>query len=139
MCSSDLLPYFVWGMAGMMVRPLSMAMSYSFLAMGRGREFCITEVASGIVGLVINILAFRLCGFAGLGIGLIVWMGVDVLIMYAVYRRQGLGLGRGVVLSGIARVSVAGVCAALQMCGLWWAVAVIAALSAVPAVKMLRN
>lgn len=133
------LPYFVWGMAGMMVRPLSMAMSYSFLAMGRGREFCLTEVASGIVGLVINILAFRLCGFAGLGIGLIVWMGVDVRIMYAVYRRQGLGLGRGVVLSGIARVSVAGVCAALQMCGLWWAVAVIAALSAVPAVKMLRN
>lgn len=133
------LPYFAVGMAGMMLRPMSVAMSYSFLATGRGLVYSVTEMASNVAGLLFNVAGFHFFGFLGLGFALIGWMAADVLIMYCFYRRMGLRLRRDVVLMNLATVALVFVCAILQLSGYWWAVAVVAALTLMPLLRFFRN
>lgn len=76
-----MLPYFVWGMVGMILRPLSITMSYSFLAANRGRVYAITEIMSSLAGLALNITGFTLGGFTGLGLALIAWLLIDLTII----------------------------------------------------------
>lgn len=133
------LPYFTVGMAGMMFRPLSVAMSYSFLATGRGLTYSVTEMASSVVGLALNVAGFHWFGFAGLGVALIGWMGADVLIMYVFYRRMNLRINRRVALISAGMVALVLVCALLQLAGLWWAVAAAGAAALLPAVRFFRS
>ncbi len=128
--SGEFLPmvsFFVWGMVGMMLRAQSMSMSYCFLARGSGRSFFITEVVSGVSGVGLQMLGYLLCGFTGLGLGTIAWMVVDVAVVYAVYRREGLRLNSRVWLTSLTATAYVAVCAAMQQWGLWWASAAMAA------------
>ena len=75
--------YVRWGMVGMTFRPLSMAMSYSFLAAGRSRVYCATEVISALCGLALNVAGYRMGGFLGLGIATALWMMLELIIMLA--------------------------------------------------------
>lgn len=84
--SGDFLPatpYVTWGLAGMMCRPLSLAVSYTFLSANRGTVYCLTEVVSAAVGLGCNVAGFHLWGFAGLGLSTVVWCVADLLIVLA--------------------------------------------------------
>lgn len=87
-------PYVAWGMAAMAFRPLSLALSYSFLAAGRGKVFCLTEVISSLTGLACNTLGLYLGGFTGLGLALIVWLAIDLAIMLTSARLCGAALPR---------------------------------------------
>ncbi len=83
---ADAVPYVMWGMVGMAFRPLSITMSYSFLAAGRSKVYCTTEVLSALCGLVLNVIGYRLGGFAGLGLGTTAWMALDLTIMLVAAR-----------------------------------------------------
>lgn len=133
------LPYFTVGMAGMMFRPLSVAMSYSFLATGRGLTYSVTEMLSNLIGLALNVAGFHCFGFFGLGVALIGWMGADVLIMYAFYRRMNLRINRRVTLISVGMAALVLLCALLQLAGLWWAVAAIGVVALLPAVRFFRS
>ncbi|MDE7335753.1 MAG: oligosaccharide flippase family protein, partial [Muribaculaceae bacterium] len=78
--------YVRWGMVGMAFRPLSMAMSYSFLAAGRSRVYCATEVISALCGLALNVAGYRMAGFSGLGIATALWMFIELFIMLLAAR-----------------------------------------------------
>lgn len=80
------VPYVMWGMVGMAFRPLSLAMSYSFLAANRARVYCLTEITSSVCGLGLNIAGYRLGGFAGLGLATAAWMALDLTIMLVAAR-----------------------------------------------------
>lgn len=78
--------YVRWGMVGMAFRPLSLAMSYSFLACGRSRVYCATEILSALCGLALNVCGYRLAGFLGLGLATAAWMLLEVVIMLVAAR-----------------------------------------------------
>lgn len=88
------VPYVRWGMVGMALRPLSLAMSYSFLAAGRNRVYCATEVLSALCGLAVNVVGYRMAGFLGLGVGTAVWMLIELFIMLASARLSGAPMPR---------------------------------------------
>ncbi|MCM1309934.1 MAG: oligosaccharide flippase family protein [Bacteroides sp.] len=80
------LPYVMWGMVAMTIRPLSITMSYSFLAAGRNKMYALTEILSALTGLVINTVGYYFGGFAGLGLAAVAWMTIDVCIMLTAAR-----------------------------------------------------
>lgn len=79
-------PYFILGMIGMMMRPASMILSYSFIAFNKVRPYLFTEVTSTLVGFGLNIAGFLLGGFTGLGLATIAWYLFDLLIIYFTCR-----------------------------------------------------
>lgn len=94
-------PYVIWGMVGMALRPLSITMSYSFLAAGRGKVYCLTEILSSLCGFACNVAGYKLLGFTGLGIALAVWMTIELAIILLTARCAGAPLPkpRAIILS----------------------------------------
>lgn len=80
------LPYVIWGMVAMSFRPASMSMSYSFLAAGRNKLYCFTEITGAIIGLTLNSIAFNLGGFNALGISTVLWLLIELAIMLCAAR-----------------------------------------------------
>lgn len=134
------LPYFTWAMTGMLFKPLSLCASYTFLARGDGMTFCITEVLSGIVGLVVNVIGFHYWGFTGLGGAYLVWMTVDLLIIMAFYRRSGYSLSPAVFVNLFCSL---GLCVAVvavnNLFGWWWFPLIVAVPSGIRLVQTLRK
>lgn len=93
--------YVRWGMVGMAFRPLSMAMSYSFLASGRSGVYCATEVISALCGLALNVAGYRMAGFLGLGVATALWMFLELFIMLvaALFSRAPLPRPRALLLA----------------------------------------
>ncbi|MDE6534993.1 MAG: oligosaccharide flippase family protein [Muribaculaceae bacterium] len=79
-------PYFILGMIGMMMRPASMILSYSFIAFNKVKPYLFTEVTSALVGLGLNVAGFLLGGFPGLGLATIAWYLFDLMIIYVTCR-----------------------------------------------------
>ncbi len=79
-------PYVMWGMVAMCLRPATMTVSYSFLASGRNKIYCLTEICSGLFGLMLNSVAFYLWGFTGLGISSVIWMATELGIVLIAAR-----------------------------------------------------
>lgn len=89
---SGAIPYVMWGMVAMAFRPLSVTMSYSFLAASRTKVYCATEVLSAIFGLGLNVCGYSIGGFLGLGLGTVAWMAMDLTIMLVAARLSGAPL-----------------------------------------------
>lgn len=90
--STDFLgatPYIVWGMVAMCMRPLSLTVSYAFLASGRNRIYCLTEILSALSGLLLNLAGFYLGGFLGLGLAAVAWMAADTTIVLIAAHLSG--------------------------------------------------
>ena len=98
------IPYVRWGMVGMAIRPLSLSMSYSFLAAGRSRVYCITEILSAICGFLINVAGYSLAGLTGLGMATAAWMLLELIIILVSARLSGapMPLPRAIALSLVA-------------------------------------
>lgn len=88
------VPYVIWGAVAMSFRPLSICMSYSFLASSRNKVYCLTEIISALSGLCLNSLGYYSAGFTGLGLGTIVWMLLDLVIMLVAARIAGAPMPR---------------------------------------------
>jgi PST family polysaccharide transporter len=134
------LPYFVWGMVGMLFRPLSVCLSYSFLSNARGVTYFVTEVVSGVIGLALNIFFFAEMQFVGLGIATILWMAIDLLIMLVAYRCNGMpGLSPHAYIFTLVSVTIVAIVAALMhFFDLWWAGVAISLLCALPMLRVLK-
>lgn len=92
-----ILPYLSLAIIGVTFRAVSWCMAYVMLARGDGRIYIITEVASAVFYLALNIPLFGAMGFDGLGLAYIAWYAVYTAICYAVYRyRYHMRLRRGV-------------------------------------------
>ena len=79
-------PYFILGMIGMMMRPASMILSFSFIAFNKVKPYLFTEITSALVGFALNVAGYLLGGFPGLGLATIAWYLFDLLIIYATCR-----------------------------------------------------
>ena len=77
--------YVSWGLIGTILRAFSWCMAFVMLAKGDGKIFLITECASAIVGLVLNIICFNLWGVDGLGYSYLAWYCVYSIIVGVVY------------------------------------------------------
>lgn len=92
-----ILPYLSLAIIGVTFRAVSWCMAYVMLARGDGRIYIVTEVASAVFYLALNIPLFRSMGFEGLGIAYIAWFAIYTAICYAIYRfRYHMRLRRGV-------------------------------------------
>ena len=104
------LPFVTVGIMSMVFKALSYCMAFVILARGDGKVFILTESASVIVGLSLNILFFRLYSFTGLGFSYILWYLFYTIIVYIPYRRYGMKLKTGAInatISSILLVSMA--------------------------------
>lgn len=116
------LPFVLTGICAMLFRAVSYCMAYVIIARGDGRVYIITEIASSLLGLALNIIMYHFHGFAGLGISYVIWYAAYTMIVGYVYRfRYGMHL-TGSALKGCAvsfGLTVASL--ALRMIS-WWAV-----------------
>lgn len=126
------LPYIVLAVAGVGLRTASWCLSFVVLAAGDGRMYVITETVSNVIGLVLNIIGFAWGGFTGLGIAYILWYGLYLGMMYAVYRHHyGYTLRGHAMLPVLAGAAVA-VLAAVGRLWLGWGVPLTLFLVAAP-------
>lgn len=80
-------PLIVACMPGMVLRAVSWCMAFVILARGDGRLYLLTETLSALIGLLLNILGYRLWGILGIGIAFTLWYAFYTLIIGVVYRR----------------------------------------------------
>lgn len=116
-----ILPFITWSMAGIVLRGASWCMAFVMLARGDGRTYLITEVASGAVGLCLNIAGFHYYGYMGLGISYAAWYLIYTAMIWHVYRhRYGLRLGHGVRALTVTTLCVTTICILMRNCLDWW-------------------
>lgn len=91
-------PFVVWGSVGTVLRAVAWCMSFVILARGDGRVFLATELTSGILSLLFNIIGYRLLGFTGLGFAYIAWFFCYSLIVATIcLRRYRLRIDRRII------------------------------------------
>lgn len=94
---ADAVPFVMYGAVGVFFRAVSWCMAFTILAKGDGRTYIATECASSVLFLILYIPLYEHYGFAGLGVGYVIWYGAYALICHAVYRRRyGLSLRPGI-------------------------------------------
>lgn len=81
-----MMPYFVFGMVGMMMRPASMVLSYSFIVSAKIWPYLFTEILSSLVGFGLNVWGYLAGGWVGLGLSTALWYLFDLLIIYVTCR-----------------------------------------------------
>lgn len=96
------VPYIMFGAPGLLFKAVSTAMAYTILAKGDGRTYVITEFASSSIGLILNIVGFRLYGFAGAGVAYSLWYAFYTVITFYVYRYRYGCVMRGRVWASLA-------------------------------------
>lgn len=104
------VPFITIGILAMVFRAVSYCMAYVILARGDGKVYILTETASVIIGLTLNILFFRYYSFAGLGISFVIWYALYTVFVYIPYRHYGMKLTTGAkkaVTSSIILVTMA--------------------------------
>lgn len=79
-------PYFVYGLAGMMLRPASMVLSYGLLATNNMKSYLFTEILSSAIGFGFCLSGYLIGGWTGLGIASTLWYLADILIIYITCR-----------------------------------------------------
>ena len=92
-----ILPFIVCAVVGTIFRAISWCMAYVILARGDGKIYLLTESASAITSIVLNIVAYSNWGLDGLGVAYVMWYIIYTLIIGIVYRgRYNLTLGKGI-------------------------------------------
>lgn len=128
--------YTSWAMVGTAFRAVSWSMTYVILAKGDGRCFLFTEVISGAMGLLLNILGCRFGGMSGLGLAYFMTFLFDTLMIGAVCRwrygivpkRTTMALTAMVVMSGC-------VCVFFENVNVWYVPVIMGVLTLWPAYR----
>lgn len=135
-----MVPFVVWAAAGTVLRGISWCMAFVILAKGDGKVYLVTETLSGLISVALNIVMFRLMGYAGLGLAYVVWYLCYTVIVGVVYfRRYRLWINRRFVPFGLYSLSICVVSAGvgLSLGALW--VLPFAVVSAVVSLKVLKR
>lgn len=101
-----IVPYVSWGIVGTVLRAASWCMAFTIISRGDGKLFLITETASAVVCLALNVICYRLGGLTGLGVSYILWYAAYTLIIaWVYYHRYQMRISRGVLaLTAVALV-----------------------------------
>ena len=83
-----MLPFITWAVIGTVFRAWSWCMAFVILARNDGKMFLITELASSVVAIALNIFFYDRWGIAGLGYAYTLWYIAYTLIVWAVCRRR---------------------------------------------------
>ncbi|MDE5773532.1 MAG: oligosaccharide flippase family protein [Muribaculaceae bacterium] len=105
--SSDFLPIEPMvsiGILSVLFRSVSVIMSYTLVAKGRGRLYMMTEIADSAIGLILLISLYKVWGLPGIGIGLmathLIYMLMQLYIYIKVFRLDiGISLVNNIILS----------------------------------------
>lgn len=135
-----MLPYATWAMAGTILRAVSWCIGFVILARGDGMIYLITEVASSIISLALNIVGWELWGFLGLGIAYIVWYAAYTAIVWGVYRlRYRMRLGRGIGAMTAFACSYTAIAAIAMDYGYLWVAIVMAVVACALSFRRLKR
>lgn len=132
--------YVSFALAGTVFRAVSWCMAYVLLARGDGRMYLFTEGASGAAFLILSFIGYRAGGLDGLGIAYSAWYGLYAIITGAVYfGKYKMRVSRKVLLLSMAAAVVTAACAWARIEGLRVIPAVVAVLSSLAALKVLKT
>lgn len=135
-----IVPFMVWAVVGTVFRAVSWCMSFVILARGDGKIFLLTESVSAVTSLTLNVAAYELWGFYGLGFAYLGWYFVYALVVWAVYRfRYRLTLGRGIIPLILLSVAVSVACALASCLYGWLIPSIIAVVTALLSLRRLRT
>ena len=84
----EVVPFVTFAIVGALYRGISLCYAYRILAAGDSRAYIFTETASVTVGLSLNIIAYSLWSYTGLGISYIVWDAFYAALTATVCRRR---------------------------------------------------
>lgn len=73
------------GMLSVLFRCVSMVMSYTMVAKGKGVMYMVIESVDAAVGLVLCIVLYRIWGLAGIGAALVLWHLLYMVVQCIVY------------------------------------------------------
>ncbi|MDE6080181.1 MAG: oligosaccharide flippase family protein [Duncaniella sp.] len=97
------VPYILAALPGMVLRGVSWCMAFVMLAKGDGLVYMLTEIASALVGLLLNIAGYTLLGLRGLGLAFTLWYLVyTVIVAFVYYRRYRMTLPPRIILLALA-------------------------------------
>lgn len=129
-----------WALAGTALRAFSWCMAFVILAKGDGRTYIVTESASALASIGLNIAGYTLGGLAGMGIAYVGWYLLYTIIVAAVYFRvYRLRISRAVMQLFLAVNIITIACAILRSLDLRLPVIIIGALSALASLHLLRR
>ncbi|MDE6125598.1 MAG: oligosaccharide flippase family protein [Muribaculaceae bacterium] len=106
----EMLPFVILGAVGTVFRAYGWCVAFAILARGDGATYLWTEVLSSLVSLALNVVAFSLWGWAGLGIAYIIWYAAYAVVVSGVSLvRYDLRVSvRVVALTAVAAVAASG-------------------------------
>ncbi len=99
---------------GLILRGTSWCIAYTMIARGDGKVYFISELLSGVTGVVLNIIGYTYLGMNGIGISFTIWYLMYTLMVWAIARyRYGMKMRAGYriisyTLAGAACVCVLG-------------------------------
>ena len=131
-----MVPFIILAATGTVLRGISWSMAFVILAKGDGRTFLVTEVLSGIISIILNIVCYIRWGFMGLGFAYIGWYLCYTLIVGVVYfNRYRLDINRAVLPFAVYSFAICGFAAWI---GLNFSVYLTLPLAAIAGVVSLR-
>lgn len=115
-------PYVSIAMTAIPLRAVSWCMAFTLLAKGDGPAYALTETASSVVCLALNIILFKYMGYAGLGVAYLLWYAIYMAMVYGIYRhRYGFAVGKRVTTSLLSVTAGAAAClVSVHFLGPWY-------------------
>ncbi len=125
------VPIVILAAPGLLFRGVSWCMGYVIVARGDGRLFLFTELSSGAICLLLNVVCFMAWGVPGIGISFTLWYFIyGIIVWRVVHSRYGLIFAGAPARIGVLCVSAVVCVCVLSFCvGPWTATAVAAVVS----------
>lgn len=126
--SFEIISLFVTcAIVGTIFRVVSSCMAFVIIAKGDGLIYLVTELASSIIGLGLNVIAYNYGGLAALGCAYTIWYVLYSLIVYSVFRfRYNLNL-KNYVIKLITMATILGIgCIVINLYVGRWATVIVA-------------
>ena len=127
-----MVPFITFGMAAMVLRSASWCIQHTVLARGDGKFYLLSEAASCVLCLVLNIFCYLRWGFLGLGVSYIVWYGAYLGLVWWIYRSvYGYRL-RGRVMTAVMAVTAFAIAAAVARLTFGWQLPLLMGIATIP-------
>lgn len=81
----EIVPFVSIGILMVLFKSLSNVMGFSIVARGDGLTFLLVESCDAVVGFVLCVLFYNLCGLTGIGVALLLTQTIYLAVVWAVY------------------------------------------------------
>lgn len=113
------VPMVVFASPGLVLRGVSWCMAFVIIAKGEGKVYLFTELASGILCLVLSIGGYAMFGLPGAGVAFSLWYMLYAIMVWCVIRRRYLIRTRMLLPVVITVVILCAVVAVAYAVGIW--------------------